>query len=104
MPTGDQDHSYGHGESCFWCGYNPDKEPERACDERLNKKPSDAQMAHYDCTSAIEDAKHELETAELTCEKKGYREIAKEVYDARLRLSDTLRRLEAMQPEGDGNG
>lgn len=93
-----EDHSYGHGESCYWCGYNPDKDAPRACDERLHKKPTDAQMRHYDCVNAVEEARDALEAAESLCERHGYREFGREVYDARLRLSDTLRRLNEARP------
>lgn len=91
-------HSYGHSSSCYWCGYNPDEEPERPCDERVNKRPTEARMRRYDCTSAIEDARYELEQAERICEERGYRDAAKDVYGCRLRLSEALRRLEALDP------
>lgn len=94
----DQRHSFGHGDSCFWCGWAPDEEPEHPCDERLNKRPTEAEMDHYGCTSAIEEVRYELEQAELTCEQAGYRDAAKGVYDCRLRLSEVLRRLEGMRP------
>ncbi len=42
------DHSCGHSDSCHWCGYNPDVDPQRPCDERLHKKPSAATMAEVD--------------------------------------------------------
>ncbi len=96
MPTGDEKHGFGHSDTCYWCGFNPDTDQERPCDERLHEKPTEEQMRHFACTRAIEDALHELEGAELLCEKHGYRDVAKGVYDARLRLSDALRRLEGM--------
>lgn len=96
----DSEHSYGHGEACYWCGYNPDTEPERPCDERLHKKPTDAQMNHYECVSQAEEARDDLERAEATCEHFGYRETAKELYAARLLISEAIRRLETMRPPG----
>jgi hypothetical protein len=98
------DHGYGHGDTCYWCGADGDTEDDRPCDERLRKKPTEHQMNHYHCVAAIEDAKIELEAAELTCEKHGYRAAAKEVYHVRLLLSDAHRRLEALRPEGQGDG
>lgn len=96
---GDGEHSYGHSDSCYWCGYNPDEDaPKPVCDERLNAKPTPAQMSHYACTTAIEEAKYELEQAELACEDNGYRGVGKEVYGLRLQLSEVLRRLEDMRP------
>jgi GTP cyclohydrolase I len=44
--------------------------------------------------------KKSLEDIELMAEREGYRETAKRVYDARLRLSEAVSAL----PEGDGNG
>lgn len=92
------EHSYGHGQHCYWCGADGDTEDGKPCDESVNKRPTPEQMQHYNCTSAIEDARYELEQAERTCETHGYRDAAKEVYECRLRLSDALRRLEAIGP------
>lgn len=100
----DENHSFGHSDSCYWCGWCPDDEPEHPCDERLNKRPTEPEMNHYYCVTAIEDARYVLEQAELTCEKHGYRETGKGVYDARLRLSETLRQLEGMRPPSQRQG
>lgn len=96
---GDGVHSFGHGPTCYWCGVDgDDPEIEKPCDEREHQKPSEASMKHYECVSAIEDARYMLEQTELTCETNGYRDVAKEVYGLRLRLSETLRRLELSRP------
>ncbi len=42
------DHSYGHGQHCYWCGADGDTEDGRPCDERLNKRPSVDTMAEVD--------------------------------------------------------
>lgn len=100
MSRGDGQHSFGHGRSCYWCGlYGDDAEIAKPCDERERRKPTEGAMAHFGCTMALEDARTALEEAELECDKAGYRETAKDVYDVRLRLSDTLRRFETMRPK-----
>src|SRR5262245_66600799 len=99
MIRGDGQHTFGHGQYCYWCGVDgDDPEIEKPCDERENRKPSEASMRHYDCTSAIEDARRELQDAELTCEKNGYRETAKALYGLRLNMSEALRHLETLHP------
>lgn len=49
------DHSYGHGSSCYWCGFDPDEDEDRPCDERLNKKPTAEEMAKYDAMRDLEE-------------------------------------------------
>lgn len=93
------DHAYGHGQYCYWCDADADTKNDRECDDRLHKKPTEAQHRHYDCVEAIQDAKHELEQAERICEKRGYLDAAKDVYDCRLRLSEALRSLEELRPK-----
>lgn len=42
--------------------------------------------------------KNRLEGLELRCEKAGYRDAAKRIYDARLRLSEAIDALAAAGP------
>lgn len=96
---GDGLHAFGHGPTCYWCGLDGDDPAiEKPCDERKNRQPSEASMRHFECTSAIEDARYELEQAELTCEKRGYRATAKALYSLRLQLSQVLREHEVLHP------
>jgi hypothetical protein len=45
---GDGQHSFGHGEFCYWCGLrDDDPELEKPCDERETQKPSEEAMAAY---------------------------------------------------------
>ena len=94
----DQQHSFGHGQECYWCGFDPVVDAERACDERLRKRPTDAQMAHYKCVSAIEDAQRELREALRVCENFGYLDAGIELRVEQSRLSEVIERLNRLRP------
>jgi len=53
---GDGIHSFGHGPVCVYCGWDPDTEPERRCDERNEKKPSAEECAEYDRLNDLGEA------------------------------------------------
>ena len=38
------DHSYGHGDTCFYCGADQDTEDDKPCDESIRKKPTAAEL------------------------------------------------------------
>lgn len=80
MSRGDGEHSFGHGQYCYWCGVDgDDPEIEKPCDERERQKPDVETEAHFDAREDLGVQIEDLGGVNFTYSETTLEEVAAKV-------------------------